>query len=162
TIKERESQKFVENKNVLSISGGGWVVDDLVRRISFSFQQVASETAVEKNTLNKGPELITLKQPLTPFFTATGIEPFNAITKITPFDSKWERTIEIQPAKGKAMDSKQRMTLLTPYCACVESSRFRWQMMYLTRELGPETVRQLLFSHPDLKEREGEVDSLKR
>src|SRR5262249_55962994 len=70
--------------------------------------------------------------------------------------------IEFQPLKQPAIATKQRITLLTPYAVWVESSRFLWQSMYLTSELGPDVVRQLLYSYPDLKERAGEADPVKR
>src|SRR5262249_24890103 len=93
------------------------------------------------------------------------IEPFAYITKITPkegFNDKWQRTIEIQPLKGKPMDSKQQVTFLSPHSVCVEASRFKWQAMYRPQELGTETIRQLLYSCPELKEKPGEVNPLKR
>lgn len=163
----REGQVVFEGGQAIKVGNGFWVVEDdqtlpprlLTRRIVFPFRHVQD---VDEKAINKGPELVTLRQSLTPLSTAQFMEPFGPITKLTPFDAKWERVIEIVPAKGKPMDSKQKMTLLTPYCAVVEASRFKWQMMYLTRELGAETVRQLLYSHQDLREKVGEVDPLKR
>jgi pimeloyl-ACP methyl ester carboxylesterase len=156
---KREGQTIFEGGQKVTIGNGFYIVDDDVRRIAFSFRQVQD---VDEKVLNKGPELVVLDQKLTPLSTATWIEPFGPILEITPFDNNWERKIKYQPLKGPVMDSKQRMTRLTPYMAVVEASRARWQMMYLTRELGPEVVRQLLYSHPDLRERAGEVDPLKR
>src|SRR5262245_18175879 len=156
---KREGQKVFEGGQMVTIGNGFFMVDDDARRRIFSFRQVQD---VDEKVLNKGPELVVLKQSLTPLSTAQWIEPFGPILDITAFDGNWERKIKIQPLKGPAMDTKQRMTLLTPYMAVVEASRFRWQAMYLTRELGPETVRQLLYAHPDLRERVGDVDPLKR
>jgi hypothetical protein len=163
----REGQVIFEGGQAIKVGNGFWVVEDdqtlppraLTRRIVFPFRQVQD---VDDKPINKGPELVILRQSLTPLSTAQWMEPFGPILRLTPFDKDWNRIIEIQPAKGKPMDSKQRVTCLTPYCVVVEASRFKWQMMYLTRELGPEVVRELLYSHPDLKEKPGEVDSLKR
>lgn len=166
---KREGQVIFEGGQAIKVGNGSFVIDDdqtlpesrssLVKRTLFTSRQVQD---VDDKVVGKEPQIIALKTSLTPFSTASRMEPFGPILKVTPWDTKWERTYEIQPLKQEAIATKQRIVLLTPHAVWVESSRFLWQQMYLTTELGPDVVRQLLYSHPDLKERPGQADPVKR
>jgi len=158
----RETKKEVENGFLIPVGTGFFMVDDDVRRIIFSFRLIPNESSISPQNVNQGPDYVVLKQPFTPYTTAARIEPFAAILDTTPFDDNWFRTLKFLPTKGNPVETKQRITYLTPHFTVVESQRHLWQSMYLTRELGPDVVRQLLYSHPDLREKVGQVDPLKR
>src|SRR5262249_7013157 len=64
-----------------------------------------------------------------------------------PFDDKWERVIPLANE-----NIRQRLTLLTPYCARVDTFQYALVSGYLTQELGPTVVLDLLRKHPDLRD----------
>jgi len=165
----REGQSILEGGQMVKIGNGFWALDDdhtlperkdfYVRRFIYSQRLVQD---VDDGAVGKPNEWVVLRQPLTPFVTAARIEPIGPILGATEWDINWERQFKFQPLKQPVVTTKQRITTLTPYCFCVESSRFLWQQMYLTRELGPERTVRLLYSHPELREPAGTADPAKR
>jgi pimeloyl-ACP methyl ester carboxylesterase len=172
---KREGQTVFEGGQAIKVGNGFDVLDDnqtlpdgkeYIRRIVFPARQVQD---VDGRTVNQTADFVILRQPLTPFSTATRMEAIGPILETSAFDANWKRTLKYQPLKKTVanpdkvpLTTDQRLTYLTPYCARVESSRHLWHQMYLTRELGPDVVRQLLYTHPDLREKEGQVDPAKR
>ncbi|HEX4591898.1 MAG TPA: hypothetical protein VH120_18310, partial [Gemmataceae bacterium] len=76
------------------------------------------------------------------------------LEKITPFDDHWQRSVFLINDLGK-YTVKQRLTLLSPYAARIESNSYQWNIFYLTRELGLDAVKKLLDDFPGLKEDSG-------
>lgn len=164
----REGQTILEAGQMVKVGNGFWALDDdrtlpeikdfYTKRYVYS-QRIVQAVEKQENNAN---EYVVLRQALTPFSTATKIEPIGPILEATAWDNNWERNFKFQPLKQPVTTTKQRITYLTPYCYCVESSRYLWRQMYLTKELGPEQTLRLLYSHPDLREKEGTADPAKR
>lgn len=72
--------------------------------------------------------------------------------KITPWDKNWDRTLTLLAADGQRWKIPQRLVLLTPEFACVEAKTYDWTAFFMTSEMDPEVVKDLLYSHPDLKQ----------
>lgn len=75
----------------------------------------------------------------------------------TEFDSRWRRTLyyrdSLRPRELYTIE--QQIDILTPHYTRVVSTSHFWTNYYLTRELGPDVVRKLLYSHPELREESG-------
>jgi hypothetical protein len=75
----------------------------------------------------------------------------------TEFDGRWRRTLyyrdSLRPKELYTIE--QQIDILTPHYVRVVSTSHFWTNYYLTRELGPDVVRKLLYSHRDLKEHSG-------
>src|SRR5262249_13757456 len=88
--------------------------------------------------------------------------PIVHILEATPWNDRWERLFKIQvPAVG-TIGIDQSMAILTPQDARVDAKRFACTSWYLTTEFGPETVRELLSNHPDLKSKGDAGDFARR
>jgi pimeloyl-ACP methyl ester carboxylesterase len=141
----------------LTIQKGFWMMDDGARRIIFSVRQVEEP---ESRDLGAGTDLITLGRSPTRLYSSR-MEPIQEVVEATAFNEKWERSVKVQTEGGTVRET-QRLTVLTPYFARVDALRHRWTSGYLTRELGPAVVGDLLASSPDLKGKDGKPDAAKR
>ncbi len=72
--------------------------------------------------------------------------------KITPWDAKWDRSLFLRGATGQKYRIDQRLTLLTPEYARVDAKIYRWTAYFLTSEMDPEVVKDLLYNHSELKQ----------
>ncbi|MBY0523105.1 MAG: hypothetical protein K2R98_06885 [Gemmataceae bacterium] len=142
----------------IPIAKGFFMVDDSARRTVFSMRQVQE---VLEQDVDNSPDLVVLQQPFVRMNNLR-LDSVGEIQEVGPFDVRWDRDFKFFANPGGVTVSRQKMTVLTPHYARVDAGKHRWAMMYLTRELGPDVVRQLLHSHPDLKEKEGRADPLKR
>jgi hypothetical protein len=127
---------------------GFFLLDDGPRRIVFSPSHVGDvrkkERPDEERVLNNKKQIIIPG--------AGAMPPLLEVLETPPFDRDWERVIRFRSSNGAAA-LPQRLVLLTPYFATgVALKHVRWGCCYLTRELGPEQVGQLLLNHPDFKE----------
>jgi dienelactone hydrolase len=99
---------------------------------------------------NRPPETLQFTQSLTryqPLKLPAGI-----YDKITQWDQKWDRTLTLLDANGQRIKIAQRLTKLTPDYACVEAKLYDWSAYFMTSEMDPEVLKDLLYSHPDLKQ----------
>ena len=71
------------------------------------------------------------------------------------------RWIKLETTGGR-YEVQQRMGLLTPQVARAEGLKYNWSASYLTSELGPEAVKDLLFHHIELRLKGDKDDSVKR
>lgn len=137
---------------------GFFIVDDGVRRIYFSPAQVQG-TAAGASAAPGGEERL---QRLTGRTAHPGMSPLVQILWVSPWKyDKWERTLRMNTAAG-AVDVKQRLTLLTPHLARADATNRTWGSMFVTSEFGPEVLRHLLETHPDLKLRGDAGDATRR
>jgi len=124
------------------------MVDDNARQILFSPLQVekviASPPLVENDV--KMPRRIFYAPKTKPLPAYNdGFEP-------AVWNDKWERTARVPTILGP-VTLPQHLSILSPQYLRIDStSKWIWSGYYLTRELGPDTVRTLLSLHPDLKE----------
>lgn len=84
------------------------------------------------------------------------------INKITPFDADWKRTTEFHIAGGGYEIVRQQILHLDPYFMMIASSTHFWRIAYHTAERDVKEIRQLLSTHPDLKDPAGKVDPSRR
>lgn len=83
--------------------------------------------------------------------------------KETPFDKNWRRVMIFDDAKVNGhYEIKQQITAMTPHFVRIESYTHTWTAFHLTKELGPELVKTLLRTHPDLLEKDGKAEPDKR
>jgi pimeloyl-ACP methyl ester carboxylesterase len=75
------------------------------------------------------------------------VPPIHQVVHVDPWDDKWERKIKIN-SSGHEATARQRLSLLTPQFASMDSLTYSWKDYYLTRELGPDLVKALLASNP--------------
>jgi predicted esterase len=125
---------------------GFFLLDTPVRRIYFSHSQVDNVEGGESAPDN---DPVILQRTIG-HFHGKAVSPLVQILGTTPWNDKWERTLRMQTTSGPA-DIKQRVVVLTPQIARVEALNRTWGSTFLTRELGIETIRKFLASHPDLK-----------
>ncbi len=109
----------------------------------------------EVNPLNKfeGQTPLTRKAK----FGSYPVGQYMTLVKETDFDSRWRRTLYYRDTlrPNERYDIEQQIDILTPHYVRVVSTTHFWTNYYLTRELGPERVRRLLYSHPELAEEAG-------
>jgi predicted esterase len=82
--------------------------------------------------------------------------------KISPWDKNWDRTLTLLAATGQKYKIEQRLTVLTPEYARVEGKRYHWIAYFMTSEMDPAVVKDLLYDHPDLKQTGDAKDVEKR
>lgn len=121
------------------IPAGFFYLDDEVRRILFSPSQVQE---VSKEDASGKDKLLRLTRPAPSLLGYTGL-PSWRIENITPWNNRWERTIQLGTDRGP-LDIVQRMTVLTPTHLRIDSLRYEWSPCHLLREFGPDLVRGLL------------------
>ena len=83
----------------------------------------------------------------------------------TEFDAKWVRVLyyrELTQPGALPYEIKQKVIVLTPHYIRLDSPNYQWTSYYSTQELGQDRVRALLKDHPDLQEKDGEPDPVKR
>lgn len=155
----QQSEMIVDKgtKDAIWAPKGVFLLDDDARLIMFSPRQVRD---VDSKNLNEGADIVALQRPV---IRAYGfrMEPILRIDEVTNWNDKWERLFRMQSDQGRA-NIQQRMSLLTPHFARVEGVKYAWSSFYMTRELGPDTVRYLLNRHPDMQEKNGKPDPAKR
>jgi pimeloyl-ACP methyl ester carboxylesterase len=136
---------------------GNYLVDDDARKIYFSPRQVDE---VDSRFLYEGADLIVLQREIYRVHSFP-MSPIVKITDISPWDEKGERVFSMQSPDG-LLRIQQRMGVLAPHFARVDALRYAWSAHYLTRELGPDTVRELLLRHPALKGKAKTLDATAR
>jgi predicted esterase len=149
---------------VFSFGKGFFVLDDGARRIVFRGFPPDNIASVDERDIDNTPDLVVLKQEFVPLHE-NKLQAIGAIGEISAFDNNWRRTFKFTANPGKASETdnaQQKMVVLTPHYAQVAAVRWKWSAFYATRELGPETVRKLLHSHPLIREPNGKVDPERR
>jgi pimeloyl-ACP methyl ester carboxylesterase len=130
-------------------SGNFFIMDDRVRYVIFGHrivEQPDPETNIRADHLEFTLPL-TQNRPMQ-------LPKAARLERYTRFDANWQRKAYLRNELGP-YQINQRLTSLTPYSARVESTSYRWNVHYLTEELGRDTVRELLSNHPDLRETSG-------
>jgi pimeloyl-ACP methyl ester carboxylesterase len=140
------------------LNGFFWVEDE-ARRIIFSMRQV-NEEGVENKNLDREADFVRLTRQVRNLDNFR-LQPNMVVTEIGELNSKWERTVTIE-APNSRFQTGQRIVLLTPHAARVESLRYVWAPCYLTSEFPPDKLRTLLYEHPDLKPTGKPDDAAKR
>jgi pimeloyl-ACP methyl ester carboxylesterase len=154
-IREKKSIVDPASGVSLELSEGFFMVYDGARQVLFSQAQLDRavddrEFAPEKNEL-KSETLVMFPNP-------KNVPPIIEITDTGTFDDNWYRTFRFNTLNGQPYAIKQHLGMISPFCARVDASynpkttvQYRWSACYLTKELSPETVRDILQNHPSIK-----------
>jgi hypothetical protein len=132
-------------------------LDEGARRILFSHPQL--QDVIEQDRADE-PEIIKLATPFSRY-NAKHMYPIVQLIDSTPWDEKWERMFKFAAPHGQ-VKARQRLSMLTPQYARVDSYNYFWTSGYLTRELGINTVQYLLSVHPELKPQGDSSDAARR
>ncbi|HEV3262949.1 MAG TPA: hypothetical protein VG013_39300 [Gemmataceae bacterium] len=151
TLKEDKTvivPKTAQGRRVFEIPTGNFFLDDNARLITFARNRVAD---VSEGDFTKNYEDIRNGSRIGHRFQ-TGINPILHIESVTPWGEtkEWQRQAIIRTAGDREIKVRQRLTELTPYYARVEALDFNWGGCYLTAELRPHEVRDLLTHRPKL------------
>ncbi|MCC6417931.1 MAG: hypothetical protein IT429_06730 [Gemmataceae bacterium] len=124
------------------VTGGFFRVEDGARTVIFSPGQVHEVVRDDPNA-NLKPVRLT-----THIADITGYGPPSRWTldETTPFNRKWERLAYVTTDKGPRQ-IEQRLVVLTPHYLRVDARKDGWICYYLTRELTPDVVRDLVNKH---------------
>jgi hypothetical protein len=133
-------------KEAVLMPKGHIIIDDGPRRILFSPSQasvVEGKPPPVEDQVAGDPGRV---------FNPRSMPPVLEYLSIGDWDSKRERVIEIR-TPGPNMKFTQQVAWMTPtYVRLDISGRIEWRSLYLTRELGPKTVRSLLLAHKAFQE----------
>lgn len=83
--------------------------------------------------------------------------PAMGLKSVSEFNADWVRTMEIrsiEPGFRNVPPEKitQVVTFLSPTALKIDSSTHRWREVYDPKEFGPDGIRKLLATHPDLSD----------
>ncbi len=130
----------------IPVQDSHFTVDDGVRNISFSPNQV-QELIPDDPTRKDRPIWLTNLRAA----SGSPIPGTWKIAQISEFDHRWQREVILTMANGSHYKLEQRLVLLTPRYLCVDTRGTVWTSFYLTRELGPDVCRSLVYKHADFK-----------
>jgi hypothetical protein len=133
------------------------MVDDGARFIVFSPRQVRD---VDDKNLAQGTEVLRWGRVIDRR-GATGLSSIVEVLDVTPWNDAWERDYTVQTPFGQHK-VRQRLVELNPHSARIEATRYIFSAGFLTRELSPDTLRFLLYRHPDLLDKNGRPDPARR
>jgi pimeloyl-ACP methyl ester carboxylesterase len=148
TFNDKNGQQIITQK-----VGGLTLMDDGPRLTVFSahYKRVG-----DVDPQNKFAEFVTLTR-LMPHKTAYQLPSVMELSSQGPFNANWVRTLvyrnPFQPQNPHRIE--QFIKTLTPHYVRMESISHVWASYCLTSELGSETVRALLRTHPELIEKDG-------
>lgn len=130
-------------------SAGGFIyLDDHARRLHFSTTQIQEVLKINPSEIK---ETIVLKRS-PPTSAGNSILPSWQFEKIDPWNSSWERVVTVfAPETQKRIYLKQRITTLTPHFMRAMTLYYAWDLCYLTQEVGPAEIRDLLVKYYDGK-----------
>lgn len=100
-----------------------------------------------------------------PFPGRKGNRPLPSIAstqKTTDYNAKWIRTMTVAVPGAAPEEVDQQITYMDPYYIYMVSATHLWRLGYRTSEWDPKLVRKLLMMHPEIAEKDGKCDPLKR
>jgi pimeloyl-ACP methyl ester carboxylesterase len=157
-VREKKTITDQATGQPVQLAEGFFLVDDLARRIIFSPSRI--EKVSEDQTFNPDDGAIINRREIDLSF-AKSLPPIRQVLDVGAFDDKWDRDFTYQTTDRKVI-ARQHLALLSPYYARLDgiprlvghalAMPYRWNSCYLTRELEPEQVLNLLASAPDFKE----------
>src|SRR5262245_25480394 len=147
-------------QSIRIVKGGGFdMIDEGPKVMVFSTH--ARQVSVVSPETKLRPDYKSYKtQPLD--FQTHPLPGLGETVKITEFDEKWRRTIEVKVPGAANEQIVQQITHLDPHFIYVVSSTHRWRLAHRTSEWDPKLIRKLLSTHPELSEPDGKADPLKR
>jgi len=145
----REGNWEVEEEGVqIFMPNGFFFIDDMARRQYFSaglMQKIDPKAEVTEDKIHPKNNDIRIIHP-------RKIPGVRAVLSVGAWDDKWGRDVKFIGGDGREWTANQRLAVLTPYYAyTLTTDIWNWPAIYLTRELGPSAVRDLLSSHPEFQ-----------
>ena len=145
----REGKYELEEDGVeIFMPSGFFFLDDMPRRQYFSaalMQTVAPKAESTEDKIYAKYHDIRIIHP-------RKVPNVQEVLSVGAWDDKWGRDVKFRADDGRDWTVNQRLAVLTPYYAyTLATDNWNWPAMYLTRELGPDAVRNLLSSHPDFQ-----------
>jgi pimeloyl-ACP methyl ester carboxylesterase len=138
-------------REAFHVPKGFFFLDDGPRRIFFSPTRI--RYVFEKDPPSE--ERITCQNPIPGQLGARTFPGLLKVLNAPKWNPNWSRRFQFLNGFGDSDGAPQHIGLLTPYWARVNSmGRYFWSCGYLTRELGPDTVKSLLATHPAFQENE--------
>jgi pimeloyl-ACP methyl ester carboxylesterase len=156
-VREKKTITDSATGQPFQLAEGFFLVDDLARHIIFSPAQI--QKVLPEAPFNPDADALSRVTSID-LSVARPLPPIRELVEAGPFDESWNRTFQYRTT-DRPVTAKQHLAVLSPYYArldCVPRLHgvsiylYRWNAYYLTRELGPEQVRRLLYLHPQLKE----------
>jgi hypothetical protein len=129
-----------DSKEAYVVHSGVYYVDDGPRRVFFPKDRVGEvvpEDASQEESFAH-PEAV---------YRRGRVPPIIEVMDATAWDANWDRDIRVRTYDGNYKIG-QRLGLLTPHFALVYGRRIAWDSYYLTSELGPDVVKDLLEHRP--------------
>jgi pimeloyl-ACP methyl ester carboxylesterase len=130
------------------LSSMAYSMDDKVRQVFFSkvshallqvYEQRSDPAADPVNYLDGFSQITAYKVP-------AGI-----IASYSPWTEKWDRTVKLQLPEGGVTSIRQHLSILTPYYARIDARGYKWTCFYLTKELPPDMLRDLIVKYESRK-----------
>ncbi len=124
-----------------------FLIDDGPRRMYFAHSQVGENGVVKQQV---GTSEVQVKWERTAYVPSHPVPPIYQVERVDPWDAKWNRRIYIRSKENTHVDVPQHLMALTPhYAKASATGKYVWANYYLTRELGPDVVDQLLATNPE-------------
>jgi acetyl esterase/lipase len=132
---------------VVLVANGDYWLETNGRVVRFSPQQV--QDVLDKDVYQAADIVSLESNPLSR--GRANMYPLNVVLGGDPWNEHWDRNFRFVAPYGGQVTSPQHLAFLSPFYARVDSRKFNWFSYYQTSELGPSTVRTLLYTYPGLK-----------
>lgn len=154
-VRQREDVEL-DHGHVVPIRKGEVYLDDDVRYFKFSHSQV---DYVDNKDSRLNADLVRLQTPRVSRFFTDVVPSVWKLEEVREWNGKWERSATVVTLGGAHIPLTQRLGLLTPHVARADALRYNWSEWFLTQELEPAKVRDLLYQHPELKLKQDKNDA---
>ena len=131
---------------IMPVPGGFYSVDDDVRNIAFSPNQILE-------IIHNDP-ILERKWVRLDHYIGIGSQAMPkswSIDYVGPFEDSLMRAVKLSGPGGVSMRLDQRLVFLTPRHFRVDGVGREWMAFHFTRELGAEAARALVYKHIALK-----------
>jgi len=144
---KRDTEIIIDGNIPIAVSklGGFFMVDDGARRIIFP-QRQAQDVSDSDRTKESSIEQFERRFKRLDHFRV----PAGLYAGFTPWTDKWDRARKLNTGRG-TVEIQEHLSILSPIFVRIDARRYNWSPHYLTRELDADSVRDLLYKHPDLK-----------
>jgi Esterase PHB depolymerase len=149
--RDRKMDFDTNTRESFTIPVGFFYIADGPRRLFFSPTQV--------RIVEKVPQPVELKLNVGHVEFIIGSQAMLPIVDVTetPFDRNWRRTVKVRSwskdTGERNVNVKQLVAEVTPsYFRVDATERFRWNAFYLTKEISPEALHQLIDTNVALKD----------
>ncbi len=142
----REGHYEVTGQDVVFIPKGFFFIDEGSRRVFFGSKLLR---AVKPRPATTEEKVEFVKRIIVKPETIPEVD---EVLSLGAWDENWDRTVQFRSGLH-VKKVNQHMAYITPTFARTDATaRYIWPAVYLTSELGPDVVRQLLLWRPELAE----------